>query len=250
RNFGKDTINNYDTSANRKDIIKFTDGITLNELKITRSSDNLIVQIKDSDNKLTVSNYFYNPSYRIDEIQFEDGVVLDNDAVNEIITNPDSYQKYINSLPENIEADNNSADNLQQLEEINNIADNNLSENKDENITTNVAEDLKNTQESSENLFDNIQLLEQGFIELLHSIENGEFNSEISSEISTTNNKEDNLPNLSSVLESDSIVFPADLSKTSNTEIANNDDMEYSLSSNLTTSILNPLDNDNGGVIY
>ena len=111
--------------------------------------------------------------------------------------------------------------------------------------------DMFNTiQQYKENLFDNIQLLEQGFIELLHSIENGEFNSEIPSEISTMNNKEDNLPNLSSVLESDSIVFPADLSETSNTEIANNDGIEYSSSSNLTSSILNSLDNDNGGVIY
>ena len=241
RNFGKDSINNYDTSENRKDIIKFTDGIKIDDLEITHSYTNLIIKEKDTDNQITVK-YHFEKSYQIDEIQFEDGTVLDNTVIEEFVTNPDSYQKYINTLPENIESDNN------------------LSENKDESVDDAILEDLENIQDTQEttseatseatpevsgNFFESLLLKEQqGSLELFKNINNGEFNSELSN--NKEDNRDDNLPNLSGILESDSIVFPADLSELSNIEFnnENSEDVEYTSSSDLTSSLLNSLDND------
>ena len=84
---------------------------------------------------------------------------------------------------------------------------------------------------------------------MFKNIKNGEFNSELSN--NQEDNRGDNLPNLSGILESDSIVFPADLSELSNIEFnnENSEDVEYTSSSDLTSSLLNSLDNDDG-VIY
>ncbi|WP_172540008.1 calcium-binding protein [Alysiella crassa] len=85
KNFGQDTIYNYDKSANRVDTIQFTDGIKQTDLTFTRSNDNLLIKTKEGDNQITVSNFFYADDYQIDRITFEDGTVLDVAAIKEMV---------------------------------------------------------------------------------------------------------------------------------------------------------------------
>ena len=79
RNFGKDTIANYDISANRTDIIRFTDGQTLNDFTFTRSLHDLYITAKDGSGSITVNNYFVGDAatgHHIDRIEFADGSSL------------------------------------------------------------------------------------------------------------------------------------------------------------------------------
>jgi len=80
RGSGQDTINNYDLSIGKLDVIQLAEDILITDIIVTRSSDSLILAIAGSTDKLTVSSYFSSDaagSYRLEEIRFADGTVWD-----------------------------------------------------------------------------------------------------------------------------------------------------------------------------
>ena len=88
KGFGQDTVHNYDYSTGRKDIIRFTDGITADMLTFTREGDHLLIKAKDGSEQVTVQSYFQNDGsgdYRIDEIHFDNGKVLDVATVKKLV---------------------------------------------------------------------------------------------------------------------------------------------------------------------
>ena len=88
KGFGQDTVYNYDYSTGRKDIIRFTDGITADMLNFTREGEHLLIKAKDGSEQVTVQHYFQNDgsgAYRIDEIHFDNGKVLDVATVKELV---------------------------------------------------------------------------------------------------------------------------------------------------------------------
>ncbi|HEZ2152626.1 TPA: iron-regulated protein FrpC, partial [Neisseria meningitidis] len=86
--FGQDTVYNYDYATGRKDIIRFTDGITADMLTFTREGNHLLIKAKDDSGQVTVQSYFQNDgsgAYRIDEIHFDNGKVLDVATVKKLV---------------------------------------------------------------------------------------------------------------------------------------------------------------------
>nr|WP_237700242.1 calcium-binding protein [Neisseria meningitidis] len=86
--FSQDTVYNYDYATGRKDIIRFTDGITADMLTFTREGNHLLIKAKDGSGQVTVQSYFQNDgsgAYRIDEIHFDNGKVLDVATVKELV---------------------------------------------------------------------------------------------------------------------------------------------------------------------
>ncbi|MCU7934082.1 MAG: hypothetical protein KZQ99_04275, partial [Candidatus Thiodiazotropha sp. (ex Dulcina madagascariensis)] len=82
RGFGRDTINNAsqntDANANRLDAIEFAAGIAPSDLSVGRYINDLILELVDNGDRLTVSNYFQNDGASksfIDEIRFANGAV-------------------------------------------------------------------------------------------------------------------------------------------------------------------------------
>ncbi|MCV6653569.1 calcium-binding protein, partial [Neisseria meningitidis] len=47
KGFGQDAVYNYDYATGRKDIIRFTDGITADMLTFTREGNHLLIKAKD-----------------------------------------------------------------------------------------------------------------------------------------------------------------------------------------------------------
>ncbi len=87
KQFGRDTINNYDAGGDRHDVIRFADRVQQDFL-ITRLNNDLLITTKEGDNRVTVSGYFNldgNHHYRIDEIVFADGSKLDVAAVKVLV---------------------------------------------------------------------------------------------------------------------------------------------------------------------
>ncbi|WP_024671377.1 calcium-binding protein, partial [Pseudomonas tremae] len=81
RGGGQDTINNYsysDTTANKLDVIKL-EGLNPSDVIFSRTSDDLIIQIKNSSDYVRVSSHFSSSQiwgYAIDQVQFADGSVM------------------------------------------------------------------------------------------------------------------------------------------------------------------------------
>ncbi len=97
-NFGHDTILNYDYSSNRKDVIKFIDGISKDQLTFSRNQQfDLIIKL-GYENSITVRNFFINDAqgnYQIDEIIFDNGTVLKTEDIKKLAllgtSNDDEY---------------------------------------------------------------------------------------------------------------------------------------------------------------
>ncbi|QMT36029.1 calcium-binding protein [Neisseria wadsworthii] len=88
KNFGKDSVNNHDTSEGRSDTIRFTEGLKQSDFVYTRSYDNLMISAKDGSGEITVNSYFSQDGaggYQIDQILFDDGTVLDVEAVKQLV---------------------------------------------------------------------------------------------------------------------------------------------------------------------
>ncbi|WP_350440055.1 calcium-binding protein [Pseudomonas aeruginosa] len=88
RGWSQDTVYNYDSSANRVDAIEFGTGIRAEDIILSRNSDDLILLLKGSSDRITVSSYFNQDaagSYRLEEIRFVDGQVLNIDAVKALV---------------------------------------------------------------------------------------------------------------------------------------------------------------------
>nr|WP_306104503.1 calcium-binding protein [Pseudomonas sp. TDA1] len=78
RGWGQDTVNNNDSSTGKVDAIEFAADIASSDILVTRSSNNLILSLAGSTDKVTVSNYFTSDGasyYKLEEIRFADGTV-------------------------------------------------------------------------------------------------------------------------------------------------------------------------------
>ncbi|MDJ1447553.1 calcium-binding protein, partial [Pseudomonas aeruginosa] len=83
RGWGQDTIQNNDSNTNKVDAIEFGSGISANDILLNRDSDNLVLTLKNSTDRITVSSYFSQDAtsnYRLEEIRFVDGQVLNIDT--------------------------------------------------------------------------------------------------------------------------------------------------------------------------
>lgn len=78
--YGQDNISNYDSDLQGalNDTIKLGPGVTTANLRLTRSGDNLLLNIVGTDDRLEIQNYFYvngASPYVVENIQFSDGII-------------------------------------------------------------------------------------------------------------------------------------------------------------------------------
>src|SRR5690606_9281308 len=73
---GQDTINNYDTAASSVDTLQFTQGVSVEELWFRKSGSNLEVSVIGTGDKATISNWYSNSNYHLDQFKTADGKTL------------------------------------------------------------------------------------------------------------------------------------------------------------------------------
>ncbi|WP_448102672.1 calcium-binding protein [Luteibacter jiangsuensis] len=74
RGDGTDTIYNKDTSAGRLDVLQFRDGVEPGDVYARRGSLNqLHLYIRGTNDRVTIEEYFYAESHRLNDIRFADG---------------------------------------------------------------------------------------------------------------------------------------------------------------------------------
>ncbi len=92
RGSGQDTISSYDSTTGKRDVIRFATDVLPTDVSVGRdpyNANNLVLTIRDTGDKLTVTNYFYNDgggAYGVEEIRFADGTSWDLAAVKMKIT--------------------------------------------------------------------------------------------------------------------------------------------------------------------
>ena len=84
RGDGNDIINNHDTGARRHDSIDFSD-MNRSDFDIRREGNNLVLRSKDGKDQITVTNHFLS-GWQIDSIRFADGITLDYNAINTLVS--------------------------------------------------------------------------------------------------------------------------------------------------------------------
>ncbi|QHE97918.1 hypothetical protein LCG56_05525 [Pseudomonas cannabina pv. alisalensis] len=80
KSWGHDTLNNFDLSVSKVDVIEFGEGIAMADISVIRVRDDLLLSFKDGLDTITVANYFYNDlasGYVLEEIRFDNGAVWD-----------------------------------------------------------------------------------------------------------------------------------------------------------------------------
>ncbi|WP_323601807.1 calcium-binding protein, partial [Rheinheimera pleomorphica] len=82
-NDGYNTINNYDPTTGRTDVLRFAQGINPGDVAVQRDGDNLLLVVADTS--VAVVNYFAEAgasAYRLDQIQFADGSIWAMSEIN------------------------------------------------------------------------------------------------------------------------------------------------------------------------
>ncbi|MFC1835198.1 calcium-binding protein, partial [Thermodesulfobacteriota bacterium] len=87
RDAGRDIVRDHDTTDGNVDTILLGEGIAPSDILLRRDELRLILSINDTDDILTVENWFFGDSgeFHIERIEFADGTVWDPDYVNQML---------------------------------------------------------------------------------------------------------------------------------------------------------------------
>ena len=78
RGWGQDTLNNFDSSADKRDTIEFGIGISPGDIFVRKSGSDLQLTLKGSDDRITITNALvsgWSATNIVDEVRFADGTV-------------------------------------------------------------------------------------------------------------------------------------------------------------------------------
>ncbi|MFJ4371708.1 calcium-binding protein [Pseudomonas japonica] len=84
RGWGQDTLNNFESGVNQRDVVEFGGNIVPDDLLATRSGDDLILALRGTSDRLKVVNYFLEDgasAYYLDAIRFADGTEWNFDQI-------------------------------------------------------------------------------------------------------------------------------------------------------------------------
>jgi len=84
KNFGQDSISEYDNTAGNLDIARFTE-VNANQLWFRRSGGNLEVSVIGTADKVTINNWYSGTAYRVEQFESADGKVLTQARVDALV---------------------------------------------------------------------------------------------------------------------------------------------------------------------
>ncbi len=94
RGDGEDTIIESGSTYKFTDAISFGTGINVEDVKFTKSGNDLIVSIIGTDNTITIKDSNINPDNRIEQFIFDNGTVIDGKKFYELTTNIEHNKVY------------------------------------------------------------------------------------------------------------------------------------------------------------
>ncbi len=99
RGYGHDTINEQNKNS-LNDKVRFKDGITADDIEISREGDDMILTVRDTGDSLRIVKQYSSSYYRIETFEFADGTVAEVDLSKcefNILVEGTSYEDTIQS---------------------------------------------------------------------------------------------------------------------------------------------------------
>ncbi|MCL4759576.1 MAG: hypothetical protein KJZ96_14675, partial [Rhodocyclaceae bacterium] len=85
RGDGWDTIDNYDTSEGREDVLRLGDGIAADQIWLRRQGYNLEIALLGTEEGIVVSNWFYGGAYQLNALELSNGQRLAGAQVQSLV---------------------------------------------------------------------------------------------------------------------------------------------------------------------
>jgi Ca2+-binding RTX toxin-like protein len=82
-NDGRDVVHNYDDGLDDLDVLDF-EGIAYEDLVFSRQWNDLVIDVVDSGDQVSVKNWFWSENFQLDIIE-TDNLVLQNNQVNQLV---------------------------------------------------------------------------------------------------------------------------------------------------------------------
>jgi Ca2+-binding RTX toxin-like protein len=92
---GNDVISEYDTATGNLDSLKFTD-INAADVQLSRDQYNLYATVISSGEKITIQNQFSGAAYKLEQIEFADGTLWNQAALDAAVYRGTANADYIN----------------------------------------------------------------------------------------------------------------------------------------------------------
>lgn len=73
---GQDTINNFSNIADETDLLVLGEGIAKDDIWLTRSGEDLVIDLSGSDDQITVDSWFVDEAHQVDEIHVDNALLL------------------------------------------------------------------------------------------------------------------------------------------------------------------------------
>jgi len=100
---GHDTVDSYDTTTGKFDVLQFDETVDPAEIAVTRSGNDLVLAIVGTTDVLTIRNYLENNGitpYSIEEIWFDDGTVWSLSTVQSLLGSINHAPELLSPLPD------------------------------------------------------------------------------------------------------------------------------------------------------
>ncbi|WP_421868951.1 calcium-binding protein [Motiliproteus sp.] len=78
---GVDYIYDYDETPENQDVVRFKEGVSANDIWVSRKSDHLLLSINGIEDQLRLENWFSNDASKVERVEFDDGTIWDVDAL-------------------------------------------------------------------------------------------------------------------------------------------------------------------------
>jgi len=75
RGSGQDYIEDYDDLVGNIDTLRFDSSVLVSDITVTRDEFNLYVSITGTEDRIEIYDWFYDPAYAVERVEFFDGVV-------------------------------------------------------------------------------------------------------------------------------------------------------------------------------
>src|SRR6185369_10525735 len=89
-NNDNDAWGGADSTPGKVDVLQFKAGVSVSDVKVSRSGDDLVLKINGTTDQVTVQSYFANDAtsprgYAIDQIRFNNGTTWDVATIKEMV---------------------------------------------------------------------------------------------------------------------------------------------------------------------
>src|SRR5262249_7856754 len=81
RGDGQDTIYDFRSWRSTMDRIQFDAGIVPSDVLLAQDQNSLVLRLMDTNDQITILNYFFSPDYSIEQLSFADGTIWKTTAI-------------------------------------------------------------------------------------------------------------------------------------------------------------------------